>query len=253
MNLHGGRSGLLKKFQKKGFSTLIIAVSLLVIVIVAAGATFVVAQTGGIIGPKALSSSSSVSVTITLTSDKFATDNLSSSDYFLVNYISGGISHSARYIGKPLTLSVNPSSSITIAGKDTIGNIVGMFVLNRFSAATNVQAPPSGSLSVSFVYYEYLIEAGAYAVNGTGSGYSNPMMKFYVPPTVSGNVDSPSILQKSITPYSQETVFRMLNSNWTISSEIKNSNNQCAILETPSSGTNVYLLPTIFEYQQSSC
>ncbi|MDG6988710.1 MAG: hypothetical protein JRN21_05215 [Nitrososphaerota archaeon] len=128
-------------------------------------------------------------VSITLTPDSLGTSALNATNFFTVTYTSGGVTTTAEYVGSPLVLTVDQSTTVTVSAATSQSWLGQMWCLTGPAAPGNVcgdgakiSAGPTPA-SASYYYYELVAVPAVYEVSDGGSP-SAPSISFVTAPSV---------------------------------------------------------------------
>ncbi|PSN89735.1 hypothetical protein B9Q03_08345 [Candidatus Marsarchaeota G2 archaeon OSP_D] len=128
--------------------------------------------------------------TVTLTLTPAAGSNpVSQTNYFTVTYTnSSGASSTAKYTGSPLTLQIQPGSTVSISPTSSSSTPTEMWCLATTSTGTcttTTFTPPSTATtySATYYYYDLLGFKVEYSVVGGGSGYGAPQLSYTTAPS----------------------------------------------------------------------
>ncbi|MDG6982745.1 MAG: hypothetical protein JRM74_04750 [Nitrososphaerota archaeon] len=151
--------------------------------------TATIGGTGTITANFASVAPSQTQVSITITPDSSGSTLLGASNYFTVTYTSGGASTVADYVGSPLVLTVDQSTTVTVSAATSASNQGEMWCLTGPAALGNVCGDGAkisvgtSPVSASYYYYDLIGEPAAYAVIDGGSP-SAPSVTYVTAPSV---------------------------------------------------------------------
>ncbi len=154
-----------------------------------ASTTATIDGTGTITADFGSSAPPQTQVSITLTPDSLGTSALNATNYFTVTYTSGGVATTAEYVGSPLVLTVDQSTTVTISAATSQSSFAQMWCLTGPAAPGDVCGDGakisvgSTPASASYYYYELVPIPASYAVSDGGSP-SAPSMDFVTAPSV---------------------------------------------------------------------
>jgi hypothetical protein len=198
------------------------------------------------------SSASQDTVSITLKQSN-GSQAVSSSNYFSINYTLNGVSSSIPYTGSPIQITIDPTSAVTITGKSSSSNSTEKWCLT--SSCSNVVLQPSAGSSLTFYYYDLLVQTVWYSfLGGSLSSSQTPALSYESAPDSAQATDAPISLTLPLATSTQDI--------WTIRGQAVSANQSILgksgerlyILETPSwiiSSSNQVPSPLIYYHQYS--
>ncbi len=154
-----------------------------------ASTTATIDGTGTITASFASSAPSQTQVSIALTPDSAGSTALSPTNFFTITYTSGGATATADYVGSPLLLTVDQSTTVTISAATSASTPGEMWCLTGPAALGNlcgdgaVISVGASPVSASFYYYDLIAESSVYQVVDGGSP-SAPSMTYSTAPSV---------------------------------------------------------------------
>jgi hypothetical protein len=143
-----------------------------------------------------------VSITLTPVTGSFA---ISGTNYFTITYSQNGQQVTAQQTGGTLALSVDPSSQITISGTSSQSSSSEEWCIFDSTASPGsncaqvvINAPASGTMSSTYVYYDLLQQAVSYSIVGGGSP-SAPKLNYETVSTIASSSASVQDAQITLT------------------------------------------------------
>src|SRR5579875_1597859 len=130
---------------------------------------------------------------------------VSQTNYFTVSYTnSSGVSSTAKYTGSPLTLQIQPGSTVSISPTSSSSTATEMWCLaitSTGTCTTTTFTPPSSATtySATYYYYDLLGFKVEYSVVGGGSGYGAPQLSYTTAPSTPSSSNQQATITLSLT------------------------------------------------------